>query len=134
MDLTTKDALILFALGVATVGVGSLAVATVGGGLLLLVLLPIGTAVLAGNIEAQAARRTGRRRWVMSWLPSVAGMAVTIAMFLVGGPDGPDSGMAAGIALAAFAAVVPVFAAIVLLIGRYTSGPLPEAPAQGTEA
>lgn len=128
MDRTAKDRLILVALGVATVGVGSL-----GGGLLLLV-LPVGTALLAGTIEAQAARRTGRRRWVASWLPSVLGMAVTIAVFVVGGPQGPDSGMATGIVLMAFAIVAPVFAAIVLLVGWFASGPLPEAPGQGTDA
>ncbi len=125
MDRTTKDGLILFALGAATVGLGSL-----GGGVLLLV-LPVGTALLAGYIEAQAARGTGRRRWVMSWLPAILGMAVTLAAFLLMGPLGPDSGMAAGIVLMAFAVVVPVFAAVVLLVGWFTSGPLPEA--QGTE-
>ena len=118
MDRATKDGLILFALGVATVGVGSLS-----GGLLLLV-LPLGTAVLAGYIEAQAARRTGRRRWVVSWLPAVLGMAATLAVSVWTGPQGPDSGMAAGIVLMAFAVVVPVFAAVVLLVGWFASGPL----------
>ncbi len=126
MDRPTRDALVLFALGAATVGLGSL-----GGGLLLLV-LPVGTALLAGTIEAQAARRTGRRRWVMAWLPAVLGMGVTLAAFVLGGPQGPDSGMAAGIVLMAFAVVVPVFAAVVLLVGRFMSGPLPEARGQGT--
>ncbi len=126
MDRTTKDGLILFALGAATVSVGML-----GGGLLLLV-LPIGTALLAGRIEAQAAQRTGRRRWVMAWLPAVLGMGITLAMLVMAGPQGPDSGLAAGIVVMAFAVVAPVFAALVLLVGWFTSGPLPEALAQGT--
>ncbi len=126
MDRTTKDRLILFALGTATVGVGML-----GGGLLLLV-LPVGTALLAGRIEAQAVRRTGRRRWVMAWLPAVLGMALTVALLVATGPQGPDSSMALGIVLMGCAIVMPIFAAIVLLVGWFTSGPLPETPDQGT--
>lgn len=127
MTRSARDALILFALGAATVGAGSL-----GGGPLLLV-LPVGAALLAGRIEAQAARRTGRRRWLASWLPAVLGMGAALAAFLVLGPQGPDSGMAAGIVLAAFAVVVPVFAALVLLVGWFTSGPLPEPPGAATD-
>lgn len=81
----------------------------------LFLFLPIaGLAVGAGLVEAAAARRTGRRHWIGAWLPAVAGMLSLAGFEIATGPQGPDSGLALSIVMAAAVVVVPVFALVVL--------------------
>src|SRR5262245_53763055 len=94
--------------------------------------------VVAGLIEAGEVRRTGRQRWIGSWLPAVLGVFIAIvieqmqwhARYGAGAP--PDNAMAMGLVMAAFLFGVPIFAVLVNAIAATVSrvsGPLPPAPA-----
>lgn len=92
--------------------------------------------IAAGIIEAAAIRRTGRRRWIGSWLPVVLGLFAVIVfhqMVLRPIPAGapPDEAMARALAIAAFVMSVPIFALAVNVIAAVASrvpGPLAPAP------
>jgi hypothetical protein len=58
------------------------------------------TTLVAVAMEVSETRRTGRRRWVLAWLPMAVGSIVFVALAVALGPQGPDSGLAASVALA----------------------------------
>jgi uncharacterized membrane protein HdeD (DUF308 family) len=92
--------------------------------------------IVAGFIEAAAIRRTGRRRWIGSWLPFVLGLFAVIVFHQVvlwpipaGAP--PDEAMARALVMAAFVMSVPIFALAVIVIAAVAArmpGPLTPAP------
>jgi hypothetical protein len=74
-------------------------------------------AIAAGLAEAAAARRTGRRRPLASWVPAALGLlalsAGVLAWQRVGGPWHNDSGMAWGVFLTVLAVALPAFGLLV---------------------
>ena len=113
-DRTTAERLALFALGATAV---ALVGAFPGRGFAPPIAALVVLAVVAGLVEAAAVRRTGRHHWVLAWLPAALGMIAVTAFAVVTGPQGPDSGVALSIVVAAFAVAIPVFAVAVLLVG-----------------
>lgn len=81
--------------------------------------------VLAGLSEAAARRRTGRRRWVWSWLPAALGMLAVLAFecarVLARVPLAPDAGLAVSLIVFAAAVVPPCFAVLVSLVAEIAS-------------
>ena len=109
---TATERLVLFVLGAAALFAGTVT----GLGPVALVAALVALAVASGLAEAAAVRRTGRRHRVMAWLPAVLGMTALAAVQIATGPQGPDSGVALSIVVAAFAVAIPVFAAVVLAV------------------
>ena len=112
-DRTTTERLALFALGAAAV---ALVGAFPGRGFAPPIAALVVLAVVAGLVEAAAVRRTGQHSRVMAWLPAALGMVAVAAFAIATGPQGPDSGVALSIVVAAFAVAIPVFAVAVLLV------------------
>lgn len=112
----------------AVLGVVAVGAPGVVGGLVLSGLLLVGAAVAAGLVEARAARRDGRRRWVGAWAPSALAMAAVVAVGVSLGPQGPDSGLATSIVVAALAVVVPVFAVLTHVVAWIALRARPAAP------
>lgn len=79
---------------------------------LVAVSIVLGVAIIAGLVEAAAIRRTGQRRWVLSWLPVALGLV--IYAWLDSNPAAPDHGLALTMTLVALAVVVPAVAGVVL--------------------
>ena len=72
--------------------------------------------IVATVLEVAESRRTGRRWWVLSWLPLVLGMAgfLLLATVLDGSANAPDAGLAMSILIAAVLGASVAFAVAVL--------------------
>lgn len=125
MTRTTAERLALFVAG----GVVATLTFIVGGpsGLV----APVVMAVAAGLVEARAVRRTGRRHWVMAWLPAALGILAPVGVLaIIERPSAADAAFALSILLGGLAVAVPVFAAAVLgiaYVAGKASGPATEA-------